>query len=76
VLVVDDNQVIRTVVVAMLAHMGADCDVAGSGFDAIQAARQTPYQLVLMDLKMPGLDGPGAARAILAYPGDRPRIHQ
>jgi len=76
VLVVDDSAVIRTVVAAMLDHIGAICDLATSGRDAVSAAKRERYDVVLMDVRMPGIDGPQAARLILgdAPPGRRPRI--
>jgi CheY-like chemotaxis protein len=66
VLVVDDNPVIRMVLVGMLEHLGAQCDVASDGNAAVAAAGRVAYELVLMDINMPGLDGAGATRAILA----------
>lgn len=76
VLVVDDNAVIRTVVTGMLEHLGATIDVATNGRDAVAAVTRTRYDLVLMDVRMPELDGPAAARAIrdAARPGEAPRI--
>jgi CheY-like chemotaxis protein len=76
VLIVDDSSIIRTVVVAMLEHLGAASDVATNGSDAIAAAQRTRYDLVLMDLHMPGLDSSSATRMILdqAAPAERPRV--
>jgi CheY-like chemotaxis protein len=72
VLIVDDNAVIRMVLVGMLEHLGARCDVASDGKAAVAAAARAIYHLVFMDINMPGLDGPGATQAILsahAHPG-------
>jgi hypothetical protein len=76
VLIVDDSAIIRTVVVAMLEHLSATPEVATNGRDAIEAARRNHFDLILMDLHMPGLDGPSAARTILeqSLPAGRPRI--
>jgi CheY-like chemotaxis protein len=76
VLVVDDNPVIRMVLVGMLEHLGAKCDVASDGNAAVAATTRVAYELVLMDINMPGLDGGGATRAILAASEGRraPRI--
>jgi CheY-like chemotaxis protein len=64
VLVVDDNAVIRTVVVNMLLHLGAACDAVTSGREALEAVRTARYDLILMDLRMPDIDGASAARSI------------
>ena len=57
-------------------HIGATCDLATSGRDAVAAAKKARYDIVLMDVRMPGLDGPAATRLILdgSPPGERPRI--
>lgn len=68
VLVVDDHFVVRKGVCALLA--GADgievAGEAGDGEQAIAEARRLCPQVILMDLRLPGLDGVAAIRAILA----------
>jgi CheY-like chemotaxis protein len=57
VLVVDDNATNQRVLVSMLESMGVRADVAASGREAIDMLRPVRYELVLMDSRMPGMDG-------------------
>ena len=64
ILVVDDNQVNRLVVSSLLAPFGAISVQANSGEEAIELASLQEFDLVLMDIAMPGMDGVEAMRAI------------
>jgi signal transduction histidine kinase/CheY-like chemotaxis protein len=57
VLVVEDNPVNAVVVRAMLAQFGLQTDHADSGEVALERLERAPFDLVLMDCQMPGLDG-------------------
>jgi two-component system sensor histidine kinase BarA len=57
VLVVDDNKVIRELVTRQLAKLGAHADTAADGKQALAVLEQTAYDLVLMDVQMPDMDG-------------------
>ena len=59
ILVVDDEPTILETLQAILQAEGYVVDTAGDGETAIQAIRARPYDLVLTDLKMPGIDGLG-----------------
>jgi DNA-binding NtrC family response regulator len=57
ILVVDDEPSIRTVLKAHLAREGHDVSTATDGAEAVSALTATPYDLVISDLKMPGMSG-------------------
>ncbi|HQQ69290.1 MAG TPA: ATP-binding protein [Alicycliphilus sp.] len=64
VLLVDDVELNRTVALAFLADAGVQADVAVNGREAVDKVLAQPYDLVLMDIQMPEMDGLSATRAI------------
>lgn len=75
VLLVDDDPTAQSIALSMLRHLGVEADAASDGAEGVRMATSQPYDVVLMDLQMPVLDGAEAVRAIRAAPdGDRPRI--
>lgn len=76
VLVAEDNPVNRQVAQLLLRKLGCDADLVNDGAEALKALELAPYDVVLMDLEMPVLDGLSAAQQIVErWPANqRPRI--
>ncbi|WP_416900328.1 MAG: ATP-binding protein [Minwuia sp.] len=74
VLVVDDVPVNQKLAVSIVEIAGHEAVAVGSGREALQALRALPYDLVLMDVEMPEMDGLAATRAIRLMPGSAARI--
>lgn len=64
ILVVDDLDVNRELIRVILEAVGQEVTEAAGGAEAVEASIQTPFDLIFMDLQMPGMDGCAAARAI------------
>lgn len=64
VLIVDDDEISRCVAESLLSAQGFACDMAADGAQAVQMAAKRPYDIILMDHMMPGMDGVEATRQI------------
>ena len=64
VLLAEDNPINQKVAVGFLRNMGLSADVVTDGLAAVEAVARTSYDLVLMDVQMPGMDGLDATRLI------------
>lgn len=64
VLLVEDNQVNQLVASSMLAALGATCEIASNGLEALERLGQGNYDLIFMDVEMPLMDGHAATREV------------
>ncbi len=72
VLVVDDDEGIRETMGDILREMGVHTILAHDGLEAIEIVKREPQDLILMDLRMPGIDGLQTSKRILSIqPGAR-----
>ena len=66
ILVAEDSPIMRTLISKLLARRGYQADIVCNGEEAVAAVQKKPYDLVLMDMQMPQMDGISATAAIRA----------
>jgi CheY-like chemotaxis protein len=76
ILLAEDNVVNQKLALRILQQMGYRADLASNGVEAVESVARQPYDVVLMDVQMPEMDGLDATRAICARfaQHERPRI--
>lgn len=74
ILVVEDSPTNQLVVAAFLRAAGYRVDVAANGLEALEAVRRHAYDVILMDIAMPEMDGLAATRALRLMPEPQGRV--
>ena len=67
VLIAEDNPINQTIAVKIVEKMGCHADAVGNGLEAVNAFKNFPYDLILMDCHMPEMDGFEATKAIREF---------
>jgi len=67
ILVVEDNKINQMITKKILNKMSLSCDIVDNGEDAVERVKQNRYDVVLMDIHMPGISGLEATKIIRTF---------
>ena len=71
ILVVEDNPMNMELTVDLLETYGYEVTPAENGFEVIERVKETKFDLILLDMQLPGMDGPEVLERLKADPGTR-----
>lgn len=74
ILIAEDNKISQAITKKMVTALGHECVVCDNGLETLNAAKEEDFDLVLMDLNMPVMDGIESARLILEHKSDVPIV--
>ncbi|MFP2997744.1 ATP-binding protein [Spongiivirga sp. MCCC 1A20706] len=74
ILLVEDNKINQVITKKMITKKGMTCDIANNGFEAVDLIKSNHYELVLMDIHMPGMGGVEATTKVREFNKELPII--
>jgi signal transduction histidine kinase/ActR/RegA family two-component response regulator len=74
ILIVEDNKINQMITRKILEGKNFDCDIANNGIEALAKIKENQYDLVLMDIHMPGMDGKQCTREVRKFDRELPII--
>ena len=67
ILVVEDNKINQMITKKILTKMNLECDIVDNGEDAVESIRNNDYNIILMDIHMPGISGIEATKIVRSF---------
>lgn len=74
ILLAEDNEINQRLLKALLNRLGASLTIVGDGISAVEHAMRSPYDLILMDIQMPGLSGLEAVEKLRNHYYEKPVV--